>query len=44
VRDVGGHAQVIVADVSDAAACTAMVAKAADLLEGLDGVVVNATL
>lgn len=41
VRDAGGHAQVVVADVSDAAACTAMVAEAADLLEGLDGVVVN---
>lgn len=41
VRDVGGHAQVVVADVSDASACTAMVAEAADLLEGLDGVVVN---
>ena len=41
VRDAGGHAQVVVADVSDAAACAAMVAEAADLLEGLDGVVVN---
>jgi NAD(P)-dependent dehydrogenase (short-subunit alcohol dehydrogenase family) len=41
VRDAGGHAQVVVADVSDAAACTAMVTEAADLLEGLDGVVVN---
>ena len=41
VRDAGGHAQVIVADVSDPDACTAMVAEAADLLDGLDGVVVN---
>ena len=41
VRDAGGHAQVVVADVSDAEACAAMVAEAADLLEGLDGVVVN---
>ncbi|MCU1369897.1 MAG: short-chain dehydrogenase/reductase [Ilumatobacteraceae bacterium] len=41
VRDAGGHAQVVVADVSDAVACAAMVAEAADLLEGLDGVVVN---
>jgi NAD(P)-dependent dehydrogenase (short-subunit alcohol dehydrogenase family) len=41
VRDAGGHAQVIKADVADPAACTAMVAEAADLLEGLDGVVIN---
>ncbi len=41
VRDAGGHAQVVVADVSDPAACAAMVTEAADLLEGLDGVVVN---
>jgi NAD(P)-dependent dehydrogenase (short-subunit alcohol dehydrogenase family) len=41
VRDAGGHAQVVVADVSDAEACAAMVAEAADLLDGLDGVVVN---
>jgi NAD(P)-dependent dehydrogenase (short-subunit alcohol dehydrogenase family) len=41
VRDAGGHAQVVVADVSDAQACAAMVTEAADLLEGLDGVVVN---
>ena len=41
VRDAGGHAQVVVADVADPAACAAMVAEAADLLEGLDGVVVN---
>jgi NAD(P)-dependent dehydrogenase (short-subunit alcohol dehydrogenase family) len=41
VRDAGGHAQVVVADVSDADACTAMVEEAAALLDGLDGVVVN---
>ncbi|CAN5766726.1 SDR family oxidoreductase [soil metagenome] len=41
VRDAGGHAQVIVADVADAAACETMVAEAADLLGGLDGLVAN---
>jgi NAD(P)-dependent dehydrogenase (short-subunit alcohol dehydrogenase family) len=41
VRDAGGHAQVVVADVADADACTAMVEEAANLLDGLDGVVVN---
>lgn len=41
VRDEGGHAQVVLADVSDPEACTAMVAEAADLLEGLDGLVLN---
>ena len=41
VRDAGGSAQVVVADVSDAAACTAMVAEAANLLDGLDGLVLN---
>ena len=41
VRDEGGHAQVVVADVSDPAAVETMVAEAAELLEGLDGVVLN---
>lgn len=41
VRDGGGHAQVVVADVADPEACRTMVEEAADLLEGLDGVVVN---
>jgi NAD(P)-dependent dehydrogenase (short-subunit alcohol dehydrogenase family) len=41
VRDEGGHAQVVVADVSDPEACAAMVAEAAELLDGLDGVVLN---
>jgi NAD(P)-dependent dehydrogenase (short-subunit alcohol dehydrogenase family) len=41
IRDEGGHAQVIVADVADAEACTAMVTDAADLLGGLDGLVLN---
>ncbi|WP_426570912.1 SDR family NAD(P)-dependent oxidoreductase [Aquihabitans sp. McL0605] len=41
VRDAGGHAQVVVADVSDAEACTTMVEEAADLVDGLDGIVVN---
>ena len=41
VRDEGGHAQVIKADVSDPAACEAMVHEAVDLLDGLDGVVLN---
>jgi NAD(P)-dependent dehydrogenase (short-subunit alcohol dehydrogenase family) len=41
VRAEGGIAHVVVADVADPAACAAMVATAADHLEGLDGVVVN---
>lgn len=41
IRDEGGSAQVIVADVADAEACTSMVQTAADLLEGLDALVVN---
>ena len=41
IRDEGGHAQVIKADVSDPAACEAMVREAVDLLDGLDGVVLN---
>jgi NAD(P)-dependent dehydrogenase (short-subunit alcohol dehydrogenase family) len=41
VRDEGGTAHVVVADVADAGACAAMVAGAADTLGGLDGVVVN---
>ncbi|QXC60023.1 SDR family oxidoreductase [Aquihabitans sp. G128] len=41
VRDEGGHAQVIVADVSDAEQCAAMVHEAVELLDGLDGVVLN---
>lgn len=41
VRDAGGHAQIVVADVSDPVACEAMVAEAAELVDGLDGVVLN---
>ncbi|MCU1355813.1 MAG: short-chain dehydrogenase/reductase [Acidimicrobiales bacterium] len=41
VREDGGHAQVVVADVADADACSTMVATAADLLDGLDGIVLN---
>jgi len=41
IRDEGGHAQVVVADVSDRDACAAMVTEAHDLLEGLDGLVLN---
>ncbi|NLD77286.1 MAG: SDR family oxidoreductase [Acidimicrobiales bacterium] len=41
VRDEGGSAQVVVADVADVEACQAMVATAADLMEGLDALVVN---
>lgn len=41
IRDEGGSAQVVVADVGDADACTAMVQTAADLLDGLDGLVLN---
>src|SRR5436305_1158650 len=39
IRGEDGHAQVIVADVSDADACASMVATAAELLGGLDGIV-----
>lgn len=41
VRDEGGSAQVVVADVADPEACTAMVHTAADLMDGLDALVVN---
>lgn len=41
VRDEGGSAQVVVADVADADACSAMVETAAELLDGLDALVVN---
>ncbi len=41
VRDEGGHAQIITADVADPAQCATMVAEAAELLEGLDGLVLN---
>ncbi len=41
IRDEGGHGQVVVADVADADACAAMVATAAEQLEGLDGLVLN---
>jgi len=41
VRDEGGHAQVIVADVSDPEQCAAMVHEAVELLDGLDGLVLN---
>lgn len=41
VRDEGGHAQVLQADVADPAQCAAMVAEAAELLDGLDGLVLN---
>jgi NAD(P)-dependent dehydrogenase (short-subunit alcohol dehydrogenase family) len=41
VRDEGGTAEVLVVDVADADACTAMVGDANDALDGLDGVVVN---
>lgn len=41
IRDEGGSAQVVVADVADPDACVAMVETAADLLEGLDSLVVN---
>lgn len=41
IRDEDGHAQVVVADVADADACAAMVATAAELLGGLDGLVLN---
>ncbi len=41
VRDEGGHAQVVVADVADPAACAAMVSEAAELVGGLDGLVLN---
>ena len=41
VRDNGGHAQVLVADVTDPVAVSAMVSDAVDLLGGLDGLVLN---
>lgn len=41
VGEEGGRAEVVVADVRDAAACEAMVAEAHERLGGLDGVVVN---
>ena len=41
VRDEGGHAQVLQADVADPDQCAAMVAEAAELLDGLDGLVLN---
>jgi NAD(P)-dependent dehydrogenase (short-subunit alcohol dehydrogenase family) len=41
VRDEGATAAVVVADVSDDAACTTMVEEAAAALGGLDGVVLN---
>jgi NAD(P)-dependent dehydrogenase (short-subunit alcohol dehydrogenase family) len=41
VRAGGGHAQVVLADVSDPEACQTMVAEASNLLEGLDGLVLN---
>lgn len=41
VRDEGGHAQVIQADVADPERCASMVSEAAELLEGLDGIVLN---
>lgn len=41
IRDEGGSAQVVVADVSDAEACAAMVVEAHALMEGLDGLVLN---
>lgn len=41
VRDEGGHAQVVVADVADPAACAELVSTAHGLLDGLDGLVLN---
>ena len=41
VRDEGGRAEVIEVDVAEPEACAAMVAEAADLLVGIDGVVLN---
>lgn len=41
IRDEAGTAQVVVADVADPDACAAMVDTAADLLDGLDALVVN---
>lgn len=41
VRDEGGRAEVIVADVSEPDECTEMVATATDRLGGLDGLVCN---
>lgn len=41
IRDEGGSAQVVVADVADPEACAATVVEAHALLEGLDGLVLN---
>lgn len=41
IRDEGGHAQVVVADVTDPDACAAMVTDAHALLDGLDAMVLN---
>ena len=41
VRDAGGKAEVIVADVTDAVACASMVTDAAAALGGLDALVLN---
>ena len=41
VREEGGQAHVITADVADADQCSAMVTEAAALVDGLDGVVLN---
>ncbi|MCU1496080.1 MAG: putative dehydrogenase [Acidimicrobiales bacterium] len=41
VRDEGAHAQVIVADIFDPAQCATMVTEAVELMEGLDGIVLN---
>jgi NAD(P)-dependent dehydrogenase (short-subunit alcohol dehydrogenase family) len=42
VREVGGSAHVVVADISEESACAATVAQAVDGLGGLDGLVLNA--
>ena len=41
IRDAGGRAQVVVGDVADAESCAAMVSTANELLDGLDGLVLN---
>ena len=41
VSDVGGHAHVVVADVTDEGACAAMVSESVELLGGLDALVLN---
>ena len=41
VSDVGGHAHVVVADVTDEGACAAMVTESVELLGGLDALVLN---